>query len=129
MAGNKFFNHTDLLITGWGYSSSAGLQWFGAIERTISHVSEKSARCRLVDATVALPMETEERASVDAQAQAEMVALRERGKRRHVSDVPAIRMPGPFLHEAVAAGVDHQRLLRTGAKLQLGPTAALGLGA
>ena len=89
----------------------ACLQYFHTLERTRNHIADRSPRCRLVYETVVVPMCDAEYAIAQQQDREEQRALRSRGRRHHHAAAPAVRLSGPLLQEAIAAGICHRRLL------------------
>ena len=89
----------------------ACLQYFHTLERTRNHIADRSPRCRLVYETVVVSMCDAEYAIAQQQDREEQRALRSRGRRHHHAAAPAVRLSGPLLQEAIAAGICHRRLL------------------
>ena len=78
----------------------------------ISHLEEQSPRCRKValDTLPRLPPRT--LAELDKQDAAECRKLVRAGASRVVAQIPVVRLAGPFLKAAYAAGISHALGLR-----------------
>ena len=93
---------------------SVCLQHFRSQMKVVSHLEEKSRRCRAGIATCFRPLLDDQTNACDAADADKARALVRIGRRRHYSKAPVSRMCGPLTRAAYVAGLSHKSLLRTG---------------
>ena len=94
-------------------SCVACLQAFGTRERLIAHLEDKSPRCRAIVLATLPPLPAERLAEITAEDAEISRGLARGGRRRVDAATPAVRLQGPLIAPAAAAGISHATGLRT----------------
>ena len=85
----------------------ACLQFFGTRTRVVTHLEDKSERCKQVVLSSMPRVSADKLILLDRSDAQEAKSLVHAGRSRVFSKVPVVRLPGPYTLEAHRAGISH----------------------